>query len=269
MDLHTVETYCRPLDLASVPPWKRGCAWLAGGTWIFSEPQPHLTTLVDLEPLGWSEITVEDDRLEIGATCTLRQLVTYPWSAEWTATEAFRGAVSALAASFKVTHLATIGGNVCLALAIGVMAPVLVALDATYEIWSPTDPPRTVAAKDFQLGVQQTVLQPGEVLRRIWIPLASLSWRTQVQRFGIAETDPALSLVVAAVDPATDRTRVCLGACVVAPYLLEFDRIPSSEQITAALQAVPWLTDSRASGSYRQQMTEVLIRRSLHALREP
>lgn len=262
MDLHNVETYLRPTDLEAVQNWNQGWAWLAGGTWLLSEPQPHLNTLVDLEPLGWSEIEFDGERLAIGATCTLSQLLSYPWSAQWKAIAVVQSAISALAASFKVTHQATIGGNLCLALAIGVMAPVMVLLDASYEIWSPNAVPRYVAAKDFQIGIRHTVLQPGEVLRRIWISQSSLLWHTAFQRMGIAATDPALSLVVTACDPKTTAIRISLGACVPAPHLLEFPYKPSSEQVTDALQTVNWLED-RTSGFYRQQVTKVLIERTL------
>lgn len=267
MDLHSIETYLRPTHLEVVQNWGQGCAWLAGGTWLFSEPQPHLHTLVDLEPLGWSEIEFDGDRLAIGATCTFAQLLNYSWPAEWKAIAAFRSAISALAASFKVTHLATIGGNLCLALAIGVMAPVMVLLDATYEIWSPTAPPRYVAAANFQLGIQKTVLQPNEVLRRIWISQSSLLWHSAFQRMGIAATDPALSLVVTACNPDS-AIRISLGACVSAPVLLEFPIIPSPEQVAHALQTVNWLEDTRASAFYRQQVTKVLIERSLQTLNQ-
>jgi CO/xanthine dehydrogenase FAD-binding subunit len=266
MDLHTVETYLRPTDLAAVQNWSSGWAWLAGGTWLFSEPQPTLKTLVDLEPLGWSEIEQDDDRLVIGATCTFAQLLNYPWAEEWLAIAALKNAISALAASFKVTHLATIGGNLCLALAVGVMAPLMVLLDATYEIWSPTASPRYIPAQNFQLGVQKTALQPGEVLRRIWIPTASLSWQTSVQRFGIAATDPALSIVMVAYHPETSAIRISLGACVAVPRLLEFSPFPTAEQLAAALASIDWLQDTRASAAHRQQVTKVLIRRALQEI---
>lgn len=266
MDLHTIETYLRPTDLEAVQNWKQGYAWLAGGTWLFSEPQPALNTLVDLEPLGWSEIELNDEGLAIGATCTFAQLLNYPWPVEWEAIAVIKSAISALAASFKVTHLATIGGNLCLALAVGVMAPVMVLLDATYEIWSPTAPKRYVAARNFQLGIQKTVLQPSEVLRRIWIPQSSLLWQTAFQRMGIAETDPALSLVLTACNPKTLAIRISLGACVPKPQLLEFPQKPTIEQVADALQTVDWLEDARASAFYRQQVTKVLIERNLQAL---
>ncbi|WP_421655271.1 FAD binding domain-containing protein [Leptothermofonsia sp. ETS-13] len=268
MDLHNIETYLRPSSLEAVQDWKQGWAWLAGGTWLFSEPQPALNTLVDLEPLDWSAIEVREDYLAIGATCTFSQLLDYPWLPEWQATSAFKRAVSALAASFKVTHLATIGGNLCLALAVGVMAPLMVLLDAIYEIWSPSAPPRLIAAKDFQLGVQKTALQTGEVLRRVLIPQTSLYWSTSVQRFGIAATDPALSLVMAAHDSTSSQTRISLGACVAAPCLLEFSGFPIHEQVVAATRSLNWLQDARASAIYRQHITEVLIARALEELRK-
>ena len=36
----------------------------AGGTWLFSVPQPHLRGLVDLTAAGWTPITVDDDGLD-------------------------------------------------------------------------------------------------------------------------------------------------------------------------------------------------------------
>jgi CO/xanthine dehydrogenase FAD-binding subunit len=266
MDLHSIETYVRPTSLDTVPEWQPGYAWLAGGTWLFSESQPHLTTLIDLQPFDWSAIESDGETLAIGATCTFTQLLHYPWSEDWQAIAIFNHAVSALAASFKVTHLATVGGNLCLALAVGVMAPVMVMLNATYELWSPTAPPRYVAAHAFQQGIRKTALQAGEVLRRIWIPTASLVWQTSFQRFGIAATDPALSLVAIGCDRSTSATRISLGACVPAPVLLEFASSPTMAEITAALDTIPWLTDARASAAYRKQMTTVLIKRGLEEM---
>ena len=45
MDLHTVTAL---VDARTEPVWQDGDAWLAGGTVLFSEPQPHLRRLLDL-----------------------------------------------------------------------------------------------------------------------------------------------------------------------------------------------------------------------------
>ncbi len=271
MDLNQLEAYLRPQHLPQVQDWSEGWAWLAGGTWLFSEPQPGLRTLVDLEPLGWSELEVTEAGLSIGATCSLAKLSQFDWPAAWPACAAFRSAISALAASFKVIHLATVGGNLCLALPVGTMAPVMLALGATYEVWSPSAPPFQLPALGFQTGPQQTRLQPGQVLRQITIPAAQLRCQVDVQRFGLAATDPALALVVGTYDPQTAQVQLALGACLPAPYLLQFSGLPSAVEIAQALDAeLPlerFVHDARASAGYRRQLAQVLIQRCLEGLR--
>ena len=53
--------------------WRDGYAWLAGGTWLFSEPQIATDTLIDLESLGWPALHASRDGLDIAATCTHRR----------------------------------------------------------------------------------------------------------------------------------------------------------------------------------------------------
>ena len=38
-------------------------AWLGGGTYLFSVPQPKLTRLLDLEAFGWTPIEEKPDVL--------------------------------------------------------------------------------------------------------------------------------------------------------------------------------------------------------------
>lgn len=258
MDLPNIETYLRPDDIQTISNWGENWAWLAGGTWLFSEPQPHLKALVDMQPLGWSEIEVKEDYLVIGSTCILSKLLEYPWDKEWTAIEGFKSAISALSASFKVINVATVGGNICLALSVVTLAPVMVALGATYEILNLKGESRKVAAKDFQIGFKKTILQPGEVLRRILIPLPHLQWKVNYQRFGIAATDPALAIVVSAVSA---KLRLVIGASVAAPLLWEFDDVEISN--LTFLENINFIDDAKASAIYRREITEVLIRRSL------
>ena len=53
MNLNTVTALRQPTSAAEIAEWGNGFAWLAGGTWLFSEPQPATDTLVDLGHLGW------------------------------------------------------------------------------------------------------------------------------------------------------------------------------------------------------------------------
>ena len=53
MNLNTVTELVKPNSADDVTEWRPGYAWLAGGTWLFSEPQPATDTLIDLESLRW------------------------------------------------------------------------------------------------------------------------------------------------------------------------------------------------------------------------
>lgn len=265
MDLPKVENYLSPPDLTGIKNWGEDWAWLAGGTWLFSEPQPHLRTLVEMQNLGWSELEISSPEITIGATCTLKNLqkLSHP---NYPALTVFKAAVSALAASEKVVNMATVGGNLCLALAVGTLAPVMIVLGAKYELLhSLSETSRWVAAKDFQTGIQKTILQPGEALRKVVILEDYLQWQITYDRLGIAATDPALALVVTAYHAPSQRVRIGIGASIPAPKLLDFDFVPNEQQLAAAMQ-FDWLDDYRASGKYRRHLTQVLVERSLRKL---
>jgi hypothetical protein len=51
VDLNTITQVRRPDSADAITKWENGFAWLAGGTWLFSEPQITTHTLIDLEAL--------------------------------------------------------------------------------------------------------------------------------------------------------------------------------------------------------------------------
>ncbi len=280
MDLPSITTYLRPQQWDDLRSWQPDWAWLAGGTWLFSEPQPQVRTLVDMQALGWSELILDATGLTIGATCTMRQLLNLsgtvgeqaPDPATWPGLQALQAAVRELA-SFKIHNQATIAGNLCLALPASTFAPACLVLRARYEIWPRQGSPYWLAADEFQQGAQQTCLQPGDVLRRIHIPASALAWETNYQRLCLADAGIALAIAVAAYDRASGQVSLGLGASFPAPRRLDFAAPPPWEQVQADIQALPldlFLEDAAASAVYRRQMTAVLAGRALMALlREP
>ncbi|MGB7249773.1 MAG: FAD binding domain-containing protein, partial [Phormidesmis sp.] len=216
------------------------------------------------------------EALVIGATCIQNDLLDFSFPADWTAAAAIKDSVRELA-SFKLSHAATVGGNLCLALSASTFAPAMVALQAQYEIWRVEGDPYFVAAADFQTAPQQTILQPGDVLRKIKIPISNLvQWQTRFKRMAVCTAGYAIAIVVTAYHPQSQRVRVGIGGSVSAPYRVEFDSPPNAEQIaeqiTAALQLKHadnhFLADERGSAAYRQHITEVLVQRSITELIE-
>ena len=74
MDLNTITEVLRPADADAVKKWESGYAWLAGGTWLFSEPQVATHTLIDLESFKWPSLSISPEGLEIAATCKVVEL---------------------------------------------------------------------------------------------------------------------------------------------------------------------------------------------------
>src|SRR6516162_1888670 len=102
MDLNSITQMYRPTSIDFLPEWREGYAWLAGGTWLFSEPQPSIRALVDLESLSWPALKLQPDGLEIAATCTIAELNAFRAPVEWKASPLFRECSQSLQASFKM-----------------------------------------------------------------------------------------------------------------------------------------------------------------------
>ena len=241
MDLITVREIRVPStrDEISFAPGERP---LGGGTWLFSEPQPELTGLVDLMGLGWPPITVTDAGLEIAATCTIAQLVAFHPPAEWTAWPLVAQCANSLLASWKIWNLATVGGNVALALPAGAMTSLMVALDASALIWGTVD--HSVPVVDFVTGVRSTVLEQGEVLRSLHIPLASLTGTTGFRRIALSPLGRTGTLVT-----VRDGVFTVTGG-TTRPHVLPDGDISSVDD---------WYDDAHGSADWRRAMSALFI----------
>ena len=135
MDLNNVEAVRTPGCRDEVWPLSSTDAILAGGTWLFSEPQPAVARLVDITGLGWPPVTLSQEGVELAATCTVAELGTLSTSLpsthpNWSAAPLFAQCCTALLASFKVWGTATVGGNICRSFAAASMVSLAAALDA-------------------------------------------------------------------------------------------------------------------------------------------
>src|SRR5687767_12817887 len=65
MNLNTIEDVRHATAVNGDLQWREGDSWLAGGTWLYSEPQPHLRRLLDLRAFDWPALEVSDDGLRI------------------------------------------------------------------------------------------------------------------------------------------------------------------------------------------------------------
>ncbi len=134
---------------------------LAGGTWLFSEPQPGLHRLIDLEGLRWEPLQVNETGLAIAATCTISQLYGLTAPEEWKAAPLIRQCCRSLLASFKIWNTATVGGNICMSLPAGALISLTAALEGVCTIWQRDGGERRVPVLDFVTGDQSECPRSG------------------------------------------------------------------------------------------------------------
>jgi CO/xanthine dehydrogenase FAD-binding subunit len=259
MNLNTIRAVERRSSAAEIASWRDGSAWLAGGTWLFSEPQPALNTLIDLEGFGWSALETTSAGLTIAATCRIAELYHYAGRAEWTALPLIRECCNSFLASFKIWNAATVGGNICMSLPAGPMISLTAALEATYTLWPRNAPPREVLAMDFVTGNNSNLLRPGELLRSIKIPACALSKRFAFRRASLTHLGRSAALLVGTKDRTRGDLLITITAATPRPVQLHFAQPPSATELRRAIDAkVPadcYFDDVHGSAPYKRHLT--------------
>lgn len=259
MDLNTITDVMRPASPGEIAGWRDGQAWLAGGTWLFSEPQPALDTLIDLRGFAWPSLAVTDKGLEIAATCPIIELDRYVPPSEWAAGALLRQCCRSLLASFKIMNTATVGGNICMSLPAGALITLSVALEASYTLLPREGGSRTVAAVDFVTGDHRNILAPGELLRSILIPRAALAKRFALRRATLTHLGRSAALVIGTQSPDANDLLLTVTAATPRPIQIRFSTLPSDVELRRAIAAhIPddgYFDDVNGTPAYKRHLT--------------
>src|SRR3982074_529128 len=233
MDLNTVTEVAHPRTRAQLPVWTAGDAWLAGGTWLFSEPQVHLTRLIDLTDFRWPALSIGDTGLTIAATCTVAQLDALACPPEWIAAPLIDQCCRAFLASFKIWKTATVGGNLCMSLPAGPMIALTAALDGVCTIWKADGSEQHIGVADFVIGNQRNVLAPGDLLRQIDIPVAALKRRSAFRQISLTPVGRSAALLIGTIND--EGFALTVTASTSRPARLSFTSIPQSDALREAI----------------------------------
>jgi CO/xanthine dehydrogenase FAD-binding subunit len=234
MDLNTIIEVAHPQTRAQLPVWTAGDAWLAGGTWLFSEPQSDLKRLIDLTDLKWPALTIGETELSIAATCTVAQLDAFACPPEWLAAPLINQCCRAYLASFKIWKTATVGGNLCMSLPAGPMISLTSALDGVCTIWKADGSEQKLRATDFVIGDGRNVLAPGELLRQIDIPLAALKRRSAFRQISLTPVGRSAALLIGSIDSGGGLT-LTVTASTKRPVQLYFAKSPQARELHEAI----------------------------------
>ncbi len=273
MDITTVTGFraARTRDDLVLAPGER---FIAGGTWLMSEPQPGTTGFVDITTMDWPELEVDENGLRIAATCTIARLVAFAAGrldvrapADWAALDLVPAAANALLASFKIWNTATVGGNLCRAFAAGAMISLCVALDGVAVVWRADGAEARMPVADLVVDDGATCLAPGDLLRAIELPAAILRSRAVLHKIALAELGRSGAVVTGRLDDDRSAT-FTITAAVRRPVVLRFAALPSDAALVAAVDAAPgYYSDPLGAADWRRGVSTVLARRAAADLR--
>ncbi len=222
---------------------------LGGGT-ILSKSKEGAVTAVDLQALGLNKIHKTGEKLEIGATTTLTQLLESAHIPKSLA-EAIE-----LETPLNLRNMGTVAGTLVTCDGRSPFGTALLALDAKLTIQGPK--PETQNLGNFL--PMRSALPHGSLITKIEIPL-----NTQFGFQSVARTPKDRPIVCAALARwPSGRTRLALGGWGHAPLLAMDGNEPGGVE-EAARNAFAEAGDEWASAEYRRETAAVLARRCLEA----
>jgi len=269
------EVYRPKTAEAALALWQRDPAHtrpLAGGTALLGRDNPAITTLIDLQDLGWDEQRVESGLLRLGAMTRLQTVAGGKLPA---------GPVTSLLAeaarhsAFELSrNAATLGGAIAQGTPHDDLLLALLALDARLHVYTPKA--RTVSLPEFW-ELSRTGLA---LIAEVEISLPHDDWRYGIRRLGRTPADVAIVNVIAVLYLAKgvcQKAALAMGGVADRPV-----RLPSAETLLVGTtrpgwsNAIPWLeavvpqtinppADFRGSSDYRRAMAGRLVIQAITA----
>ena len=236
-----------------------GARALAGGQTLINVMKARAASpdvLVDLADIG------ELRGIELGSdgTLTIGAMTTYTDIVESAEARArpILGEVCTQIADVQVRNRGTIGGNVCSNDPTNHLPPLLVAVGATMTILG-QDGERSVAAREFFLGVYMTAAGPGELLTKISVPPGKGDGFASVP---IGRDGTCIVNVAASLDGGAPT--LAIGCVDAVPVVLTPDSA-TEDTVRAAIRGANLdpPSDVHASADYRRHLAEVLALRAV------
>jgi len=253
-------------------------AILAGGTDFLVNKPSGIECLVDITRLPLKYIKNDQRDIRIGALTTLRELEI----SEELTNEPYSiiPETAHKIGTFLTKHIATVGGNICSSIPSADMPPSLIALSAKAIIYG-TESKKEITLEDFFTGPKSNVLKGDEILIEIMIPKQTGQTKAVFLKKGRTHEDIAQVNVASAVtakDGICEDVRIVLGAVAPTPLRVkkaenlligkEMEDSLIEKVASVSSKETRCIGDIRCSKSYRQELSKILVKRSLEKIRK-
>ena len=278
-------TYHRPTSVQEaiglLAQFGEGGRMLAGGHSLIPMMKLRLATpehLVDLAGVAELKgIRTDGDNIVVGAITTQHDLIA---SELLSASIPLLREVSLVIADPQVRYVGTLGGNVANGDPGNDMPAVMMCLDASYHVASPTGK-RRIAAREFYKGAYVTALETSEIVTDIRIPVpppghgyAYEKLKRKIGDYATAAAAVILSMsggeVVSCSIGLTNVAETPLWAEEAAKILTgsALDAAAVKKAVAAAEAITSPANDARGPAHYRTKMAGVMLTRALARAKE-
>lgn len=235
---------------------------------------PDITDFVDILDLNLNEIKITNEKIIIGSTCKMMDIVESKELNSFFPT--LTNAASKVGA-LQIRNMATIGGNIANASPAGDTIPALLSLDAEVNIQGPSGTKKIHLADFFAGRPGKTCLKQGEIITSFELPKRETkgSFVKLGERKAHAISKINLALTVWNKNDKQMNCRIAIGS--VAPVVL---RCPEAE---AVISNATWpvsdaiineaaahvgntakpIDDVRSTAAYRKKMASELLKKAI------
>lgn len=251
---------------------------IAGGTDLLVENYKNLYQIEKWLDLNWmesfKEIKFFDDKVEIGSMVTYERLVkleqikeNFPVIQE----------AAADVGSPQIRSRGTIGGNIVTSSPAGDLLPPILVYDAKVKLISKNGE-RIVDANEFFTGPKQNVLDSGEIVEKIILPLEDNESRGAWVKVGkrkalvISSISLALNLVLNNDNKIMD-AKLCIGSAAPVPLRIDkaekslknekINKINIDEVAMIVSDEISPIDDIRGTAAYRRKVAFNITKNAL------
>jgi CO/xanthine dehydrogenase FAD-binding subunit len=211
--------------------------------------------------------------LTIGATALIAEVASHPDIKRRYPAIAYAASVMA---NVQIRNMGTVAGNLCNAAPSADNAPTLMAMGAEVTLTS-MEGDRHIPVERFFRGPGMTVIEPGEIMTSIFVPIppsrSGASYKRISARGKVDIAAVCVGVMVTMENEACKEVRIVLGAVAPVPLrAIKTEKILKGKRITqelikkageqASRESRP-ISDVRASAEYRKKMVSALTRRAL------
>jgi carbon-monoxide dehydrogenase medium subunit len=253
--------------LAEVP----GSVPMGGGTMLVPElgrGDRLSSAVVDLGALGLDTEEIVDGHLELGSMVTYSQVMRSPHV--FTIAPLLSQLARGVTGGPQIRNQGTVGGSACRAMPSSDVPAALMALEVTMRLRG-VQSSREVPVDQFFLGAGRTVLQAGEVLSHVVIPVREAPRQAYV-KFKLCESSWPIVTAAAVVRAEAKEAIVAVGGLDQRPLRIRLELSGAEGWPPAAAlrdmlltEVTHEWTDELATAGYRRKIAGVIARRALEA----